>query len=160
MRDMNDNNFRLNAVQQLNISREEAWEFFSSPRNLARITPPSMDFRIISELNGDKIVEGMCIEYSVRPILGIPVRWKSKITRIKPGVSFTDLQLKGPYKYWEHKHTFSEENGGITMRDEIRYKLFGGWFGKILHRLYIRGKLNELFEYRERQINKIFANGS
>jgi len=160
MRDVKDDSFVLNTEQHLRISREEAWDFFSSPRNLAKITPTSMDFKIISDLKSDKIVEGMNIEYIVKPVLGIPFRWKSKITSIEPGVSFTDIQLKGPYKYWEHKHTFTEENGGITMRDEIRYKLFGGWIGKILHRLFIRGKLNEIFEYREKQIKKIFSNGN
>ena len=160
MRDARDDSFELNAEQHLNISREEAWSFFSSPKNLSRITPPSMDFRIISDLNGDKIVEGMNIEYIVKPVFGIPIRWKSKIKNIEPGVSFTDIQLRGPYKFWEHKHTFTEENGGITMKDEIRYKLFGGWLGKILHRIYVREKLNDLFRYRESQIKKIFSNGN
>ena len=144
------------AEQFLPISAEQAWDFFSSPQNLRVITPPSLDFKIMTDLNGEEIYEGMLIDYRVRPLLGIPVRWQTKITNIKRHHSFTDQQLSGPYKVWEHTHIFREEKGGILMTDIVRYKLPLGWLGRLMEKLVVRAKINSIFEYRKNILTKIF----
>ena len=68
--------------QFLGIPIEQAWEFISNPNNLARITPISLDFRIVSRVP-DQIHEGLLIEYRVRPLLGIQVKWVSVINNIQ-----------------------------------------------------------------------------
>jgi ligand-binding SRPBCC domain-containing protein len=96
--------FTLRREQQLPISVKEAWDFFSTPRNLARITPADMDFTIVSELP-DAIYSGMQIAYKVRPLLGIQTGWITEIKDVQAPFVFTDTQLKGPYSLWHHKHT-------------------------------------------------------
>ena len=81
---------QFTAEQILPIKIEKAWEFFSTPKNLSRITPPSMGFQILSNLNGDDIYDGMLIDYKVRPLLGIPMHWQTKITDVKENQTFTD----------------------------------------------------------------------
>jgi ligand-binding SRPBCC domain-containing protein len=62
----------LKTYQKLPISIEEAWEFFSSPKNLKIITPPYMGFDITS--GGDEpMYPGQIITYIVKPIFGIPI---------------------------------------------------------------------------------------
>ena len=103
----------------LPVSIDEAWDFFSSAKNLARITPPEMDFKILSTLDEKEIYEGMIIDYIVRPVFGIPLKWQTEIINVNKPHSFADRQLKGPYKIWEHTHTFLEVDGGVLMHDVV-----------------------------------------
>ena len=98
--------YRLYKEQQLDCDIATAWEFFSSPHNLSKITPQDMGFVVTSDTGDEPIYEGMIIDYIVRPLLRIPMRWKTKITEVDYRKSFTDFQEKGPYKYWNHYHEF------------------------------------------------------
>ncbi len=145
------------AEQFLPISIDKAWDFFSSPKNLAKITPPSMDFRILTDLNENDIYEGMLIDYRVKPLLGIPVKWQTRIFDVKHKASFTDEQLKGPYKLWRHTHTFIPQENGVLMKDIVRYQLPLGWLGRLAEKLIVRDKIKSIFHYRTRVLNQIFT---
>jgi ligand-binding SRPBCC domain-containing protein len=148
--------YHYKTEQWLPISVGEAWDFFSSPKNLALITPPEMDFKILSSLDND-FYEGMIIDYKVKPLFGIVVSWRTEICRVVSGKYFTDRQVKGPYKVWEHTHTFIASNGGVLMKDEINYQLPFAIIGKVAHRLFIRNKIENIFSFRKNKLNKIFA---
>src|SRR5690606_6381646 len=98
--------YNLKKTQQLNCDIAEAWTFFSSPHNLARITPKDLGFIVRTDLPEGGIYEGMIIEYTVSPIWSIPLNWKTKIIQVDYQKSFTDFQQKGPYKLWKHHHEF------------------------------------------------------
>lgn len=144
------------AQQTLPISLDLAWEFFSSPKNLAIITPPEMDFKILTKDLNVEIFDGMEINYRVRPLLGIPMKWKTKLCKIDDKKSFTDIQLKGPYSIWEHTHTFISTENGILMNDVIRYKIPMGFIGNWLNTLFIRKKIENIFNYRRQILEKLF----
>lgn len=148
--------YYYNAEQLLPISIEKAWDFFSSAKNLAVITPPQMQFNILTNLDGREIYEGMLIEYKLKPLLGITVRWKTEICKVDKPVMFTDRQLKGPYKIWEHTHTFIKKDNGILMKDQVKYELPFGIIGSIVHKLIVRKKIENIFKYREKVLKKIF----
>lgn len=148
--------YQLNKSQQLNCDIETAWEFFSSPHNLARITPDYMGFIVTSDLKGEKMYEGMEIDYKVTPILGIPMKWKTEITEVDPYKSFTDFQKKGPYKLWNHQHEFIENEDGVLMKDVLTYEMPYGFLGKIAHSLVIKKKLKGIFDYRYEVLEKMF----
>ena len=92
----------LHREQFIPISIKEAWDFFSQAKNLEKITPKDMAFVVLTELDDKPIYDGMKIEYKVRPLLGIPMRWTTEITGVAAPYRFTDKQLKGPYALWEH----------------------------------------------------------
>lgn len=142
--------------QTLPISLELAWDFFSSPKNLSVITPPEMDFKILTPELMEDIYEGMEIDYRVRPVFGIPMKWKTRLCKIENKKSFTDIQLKGPYSIWEHTHTFEKLENGILMVDVIRYKIPLGIFGNWLNSLFIRKKIKNIFDYRRETLEKLF----
>lgn len=148
--------YTFKSEQLLPIDIEHAWNFFSSPGNLAKITPPEMEFRILTKLDGKDIYEGMHIEYIVRPLFGIPMRWKTEIGPTERLHSFMDKQIKGPYKVWEHTHTFTEVEGGVLMKDVVYYELPMGFLGDIAHRLLVRKKIEKIFEYRTKVLNSLF----
>jgi ligand-binding SRPBCC domain-containing protein len=143
--------------QFLPITIGEAWDFFSSPNNLALITPPEMDFKILSKVEEIGIFEGQQIEYTVKPLIGITIKWKTEIGKTSKHNFFTDKQLKGPYKVWEHTHTFLVQENGVLMKDEVNYKLPLGVLGKLLNKLFIKQKIENIFSYRRNTLDKIFV---
>ncbi|AQX07833.1 SRPBCC family protein [Elizabethkingia ursingii] len=140
--------YHLYREQQLNCNIEEVWDFFSSPLNLSKITPQDMKFTVLSNLKNTPIYEGMEIDYLVSPVLGIPLKWKTRITQINYQKSFTDLQAKGPYRYWNHYHEFIENDKGVLMKDSVNYELPFGLLGKLAHSLFVHKRLKSIFEFR------------
>ncbi|HFK5598738.1 hypothetical protein CMU40_02575 [Elizabethkingia anophelis] len=140
--------YHLYREQQLNCNIEEVWDFFSSPLNLSKITPQDMKFTVLSDLKNTPIYEGMEIDYLVSPVLGIPLKWKTRITQVNYKKSFTDLQAKGPYRYWNHYHEFIENDKGVLMKDSVDYELPFGLLGKLAHSLFVHKRLKSIFEFR------------
>jgi ligand-binding SRPBCC domain-containing protein len=136
-------------------SREEVFEFFSAARNLEQITPPLLKFEVLTP-EPIPMGEGTLIDYRLR-VHGLPLRWRTKITRWNPPYQFADIQLKGPYKLWDHTHTFLEENGGTRMIDEVVYELPFGPLGDLVHALSVRRDVEEIFRYRNSIIGSLFA---
>lgn len=144
------------ASQFLPISIEEAWDFMSSPENLAKITPESMDF-VIKEPNlPAKVYAGLIISYTVKPLWGIPVAWTTEITHVKEHEYFVDEQRFGPYSLWHHKHFLKAVEGGVQMDDIIHYKVPGGFFGDIINTLLVGKKVSEIFDYRYKKLEQLF----
>ena len=148
--------YQLYKEQQLNCNIETAWEFFSSPHNLSKITPKDMGFTVTSELGDEEIYEGMEISYTVSPILRIPMKWKTLITDVKFQKSFTDLQAKGPYKYWSHFHELEANDKGVLVKDTVSYEMPFGFLGTIAHNLFVKKKLESIFNYRYQFLEKKF----
>lgn len=147
---------RLYREQQLNCDIETAWDFFSCPKNLSKITPKDMGFTVLSDYNSEQITEGMVIDYIVSPLLKVPLKWRTRITHVEPNKSFTDFQEKGPYKYWNHFHEFIPNKDGVLMKDTVDYELPFGFLGKIAHLLFVKKKLAHIFDFRYSVLEKLF----
>jgi len=106
-----------------------------------------MGFDVTTELP-EKMYEGLMIEYTVKPLLGIPMNWITEIKTVKDLEFFVDEQRKGPYKIWHHEHHFKEVDGGVEMTDIVSYELPLGFLGRIMHPILVRKKLDEIFDYR------------
>jgi ligand-binding SRPBCC domain-containing protein len=134
---------------------DEIWSFFSDPENLSKITPPEMDFRIISK-SGDNMYPGMIITYKVRPLLRLSMTWVTEITYVQEGRYFVDEQRIGPYRLWHHQHHFIKTDEGIKMRDRVDYALPAGMLGRLIHYLFVKKKLEKIFKYRKTRIDELF----
>lgn len=148
--------YKLYREQQLKCDLQTAWNFFSSPMNLSEITPKEMGFVVVSDLNQDEIAEGLIIDYFVSPILGIRLKWKTKITAVEKNKSFADFQVHGPYKYWNHFHEFIPNGNGVLMKDTVDYELPMGILGTVAHGIFVKRKLDQIFDYRYRVLEKLF----
>lgn len=140
--------------QVLPISMDKAWKFFTDPNNLSKITPRDMNFRIRSLVAGGPIYTGMQIAYTVSPVLKVPVSWLTEITEVAEQRSFTDTQIRGPFKLWKHKHTFTASEIGVLMTDHIQYSITFPLLDAILNRLFVRKRLKAIFDYRYQILNK------
>jgi ligand-binding SRPBCC domain-containing protein len=151
--------YSIKSTQQLPISLEEAWTFFSSPNNLQKITPADMHFVVTSDKkDGEKMYPGQIITYTLKPLLGIKVKWMTEITHVKEGDYFIDEQRFGPYKLWHHRHSFRRTaTNAVEMHDEVNYVLPFGFLGTIAHALFVRKRIEDIFKYRTKVIEELFG---
>ncbi|QQV03903.1 MULTISPECIES: SRPBCC family protein [Chryseobacterium] len=147
---------QLYREQQLNCTIDEAWRFFSSANNLSKITPKEMNFIVRTKLSDDNIYKGMIIDYFVSPMMNIKMSWQTEITEVDFQKSFTDFQKKGPYKLWNHRHDFIENENGVLMKDTVDYELPLGFLGEIAHSLFVKKKLEHIFDYRTKVLEEMF----
>lgn len=149
--------YTLSTVQKMPISIEKAWEFFSRPDNLKDITPSHMGFVIKSKHHGEKMYAGQIIEYTVKPLFGIPLYWMTEITHVADHQYFVDEQRFGPYTLWHHQHHFKAIPGGVEMRDIVHYKLPLWWLGDIANALFVKKQLQGIFDYRTKKVTELFG---
>ena len=145
----------LTFEQFLPISLDQAWTFFSSPKNLNLITPPDLEFRILDELP-DKMYQGMLIRYKIKPMLNIPLDWVTEITVIKDHQFFIDEQRKGPYRIWHHEHHFKAVEGGVLMTDKLYYDIGMGPIGIVAGKLWVDRQVQKIFNYRKTKLDELF----
>jgi ligand-binding SRPBCC domain-containing protein len=135
--------------------QEEVFDFFADAANLEKITPPELNFHIISPQPID-IRKGAFIDYKLR-LRGFPITWKTEITQWNPPFDFIDTALKSPYKQWIHLHTFETgENGETIMEDIVRYRLPLEPLGDI-GLFLVKRELKYIFDYRYKIIEEIFS---
>lgn len=148
--------YTIHSKQKLPITKQEAWDFLSDPKNLKTITPDYMGFSIKS--GADKTMyPGQLIQYIVTPVFGIKTKWVTEITHAKEGWYFVDEQRFGPYAFWHHKHFLKEVDGGVEMEDIVDYMLPFGWLGQLVHPILVKPKLKEIFEYRTHKLTELFG---
>jgi ligand-binding SRPBCC domain-containing protein len=134
------------------------FEFFSRADNLERITPPWMQFRILTPGPID-MKEGAIIAYALR-VRGIPLRWLTQIERWNPPLEFIDVQAKGPYKLWRHTHRFSELQGGTSIVDVVDYALPFGVLGRLVHRIQVAPDLSHIFDFRAQRVQSLLSSST
>ncbi len=147
--------YRFSTEQQLKMTLDEAWDFFSNPANLQAITPDALSFKILTPDLG-RMYSGQVIEYKVRPVLNIPVYWMTEITHVSDKQYFVDEQRFGPYSLWHHQHHFTANNNGVMMKDIVHYKLPFWILGDIANSLFVKNKLKEIFDFRKKVIEEKF----
>lgn len=147
--------FVLERTQTVPRPPEAVFPFYADPRNLARITPPWLDFRIVSD-GALEMCAGLRIDYRIRP-LWVPQRWTSEITVWEPPHRFVDEQRRGPYRRWHHEHTFRAVGDGTEIRDRVTYALPLGVLGRVAHAVFVRRQLEAIFAYRARVVRDLFG---
>jgi ligand-binding SRPBCC domain-containing protein len=145
--------FTLERTQVVPVDVEDAFGFFSDPRNLEAITPSWLRFRIVE--SPETLARGSEIGYRLH-LFGVPIRWRAVIADWKPPRSFRDVQAAGPYPLWEHTHRFSPAGGGTEIFDHVRYRVPGGPLTPLVHRLVSRW-LDEIFDFRRDRLAEILS---
>jgi ligand-binding SRPBCC domain-containing protein len=144
----------LERSQLVAAPLDEVFAFFAEPRNLARLTPRWLSFRMV-DTEGVRMRAGERIEYRIRPF-GVPQRWISEITVYEPPHRFVDEQRAGPYRRWHHEHTFEAVGDGTRIADRVEYELPLGVLGRIVHAAVVQRQLGAIFDYRARVVAEMF----
>jgi ligand-binding SRPBCC domain-containing protein len=139
----------------VNKQIDEVFEFFTKAENLNIITPPELNFKIITSLPIE-MKKGTLIDYKIK-LSGIQFSWKTEITLWEPPFGFIDTQLKGPYKIWIHEHIFVSQGNGTVVKDIVSYLPPGWLIEPVIHKLVVKKKLEQIFDYRQNKIKSIFS---
>jgi len=149
----------LEAQQTLSLPLATVFAFFEQARNLEAITPPWLNFHVLTA-HPIHMRAGALIDYQLK-IRGIPLRWRTEITEYEPPHRFVDVQLKGPYRFWHHTHTFERvapTDGAperTVIRDRVQYLLPRVALGPIsaaVNAVVVRPDLERVFAYRARRV--------
>lgn len=153
--------YQLEFKQRLPISINEAWQFFSSPLNLEKITPKEMAFEVTSNKEAAlTMYAGLIVTYKVTPLFGLKLNWVTEITHMVEGKYFVDEQRFGPYRFWHHEHHFKEIEGGVEMRDLLTYGMPFGVLGHAVNKLMVANKIQQIFAFRNEKVKELFGNYS
>ena len=130
---------------------EQVFPFFADAYQLEAITPPYLNFRVLTPRPID-MHAGQLIDYQLR-LHRIPIGWKTKISAWEPNERFIDEAIKSPYKFWHHEHLFEPCADGTRVIEIVHYGVPGG---ALIHALLVRREVQKIFEYREQVLKSIF----
>jgi ligand-binding SRPBCC domain-containing protein len=136
----------------LPLPPEELFPFFADAANLQAITPPWLDFHVVTPAP-IRMQAGALIDYRLR-VHGLPLRWRTRINVWEPPHRFVDEQLRGPYRRWVHEHTFEARDGGTLARDHVSYAVPCDW---LVHRWLVRPDVERIFRFRTSALRSKFA---
>lgn len=143
--------FAFTQTQTIDRPLEEVFAFFADVHNLTRITPPWIEFRVVTP---DPVVmrAGTLIDFRLK-LHGVPVPWQTEITLWEPPHRFRDEQRRGPYRRWIHTHSFSSENGRTRMTDHVRYAVPGG---TLVQKMFVARDIERIFAFRKKTLKEFF----
>jgi ligand-binding SRPBCC domain-containing protein len=146
--------YSLRCEMLVKRSLKETFAFFENPANLGKITPPWLSFNIVTK----DVPMGLGAQFDyVIKWLGLPMKWRSLISKYEPPFLFADDQLIGPYKTWHHEHTFLQTTNGVIVGDHLQYSLPMGPLGAIAQAVMVKRQLEAVFKYRQTELAKIFS---
>lgn len=135
-------------------SRADVFAFFADPANLPRVTPAALRLRLLTPIVA--LAPGAVLDCEIR-WLGLPLHWRTFIREFDPPYRFVDVQVRGPWARWEHRHRFLEDNGGTLMEDRVTYRPPLGVLGGGVHRVLLRRQLERAWEHRQRRLSELLA---
>jgi ligand-binding SRPBCC domain-containing protein len=146
--------YTLQRQQLVKRSLQDVFHFFSQPENLGLLTPRGLGFQMLTP-GPIQMKDGAVIDYVIK-LFGQDLRWTTHITLFDPPHKFVDVQLKGPYSFWHHTHTFTPTEDGTIITDEVRYVMPFGVLGRLAQKLIVRHQLERIFTFRQEQILALF----
>lgn len=138
----------------LALPRPEVFAFFADARHLELLTPPAMRVRLLTR---DVVMRaGAVFDFRLWWLV-VPWTWRVFIREYDPPYRFVDVQVRGPYSRWEHRHRFAAEDGGTWVDDRVTYQLPLGPLGVVTHALIVRRQLRVLWAYRRRRLESLLG---
>jgi ligand-binding SRPBCC domain-containing protein len=150
---------------------EKVFAFFADPMNLPGIMPAWLEIRfeemtVVAPPVGTRayfagVGTKFIASYRALPFFSFRIQSEAQIVGFRMNEFFSDVQIKGPFRSWNHRHEFVAENrDGVTgtqVRDRIEYELAGGPLGRIVNALFIVPQMRRTFAYRQRTVERILS---
>jgi ligand-binding SRPBCC domain-containing protein len=143
--------FSIHRDQIISAQTNVVWEYFCDPHNLNHLTPADMNFEIITD-SLQRMYQGQIIEYRVEFIHGLRSLWLTEIAHVREYEYFVDEQRIGPYQFWYHEHVFEDLGKSTRMVDHVTYSIGYGVIGDVLNSIWIKQRLNDIFDFRKKII--------
>lgn len=147
--------WKLSCEQRVGRPIADVFPFFAAARNLERLTPPFLRFRI-RRISSEPLAAGATIDYVLR-LRHVPIRWRTRIDEWRPPHRFVDRQVRGPFRVWRHTHAFRAAGGGTVIADTVRFDLYCRPLARTPILGWVNADLRAIFAYRRREIARVFA---
>jgi ligand-binding SRPBCC domain-containing protein len=151
--------YHIPRSQMLAVPLDRAWTYFATPHNLETMTPAFLRFDITSDVP-DQLYTGLIITYRIAAVAGVPLTWVSEIKDVRAPFRFVYEQRLGPFRFWHHLLRFSELEDGTRLEDIVYYVMPFGWLGQLAHRLFIRARLNAIFDFRRDYLARLWPSSA
>ena len=135
-------------------SRPDVFAFLADPANLARVMPPSLRVRLLTP--EVRMQAGAVLDFRLA-WLGLPLSWRLFVREWDPPYRFVDVQVRGPYARWEHRHRLLAEGDGTWLEDRVTYRLAAGAVGRAAHALVVGRQLRAAWAYRRARLQALLA---
>jgi ligand-binding SRPBCC domain-containing protein len=140
------------SAVDLACSPQQAFEFLARPANLLLVTPPDVNMTLVDA--PERLTLGSKITAKVSKF-GVPQKITNEVTAFEEGVGFTDVQVSGPFKKFEHTHRVEPAGSGTRIFDRIEYEAPGGLVGLLLTNKKIQEYLETLDAYRAKRFKEL-----
>jgi ligand-binding SRPBCC domain-containing protein len=140
----------------IGASPERVFAFHEQPRALKLLTPPWETARVIQHARIAEVGSRAIIETRLFGL--VRVRWIARHTAYDPPRSFEDVQERGPFRRWRHRHVVLPHAHGAVLRDEIDYEPPLRFLGKLADPFLIRPRLEKMFDYRH-EVTRAWCEG-
>jgi ligand-binding SRPBCC domain-containing protein len=134
--------------------RPHVFAFFADPAHLERVSPPSLRLRLLTP--AAPLAAGAVLDFRLA-WLGLPLRWRAYIREFDPPYRFVDVQVRGPWARWEHRHRFLEEDGGTWMEDRVTYRMALGPLGRAAHAALVHRQLRAAWAFRQARVAELLG---
>ena len=164
--------YRLEFQQWVPFPLAQVFLFFANPHNLPRIMPPQLGANILrlellpppgAPADSPLAGTGSTAYISVRMIPFFPFRgaWVARIVEFEWNDHFADIQEKGPFKSWHHRHEFAAEIrdgvSGTLVGDILDYEIGFGPLGVIAQKLFVGRQMQQTFMHRQKILESLLA---
>jgi ligand-binding SRPBCC domain-containing protein len=103
--------------------------------------------RAVGGVTKGLIGEGQQVTWRARHF-GVPLKMTSRITALEFPASFTDEQVRGPFKSFRHVHEFEATPTSRIMSDRVEFTAPFGPLGRLAEKLVLRRYLERLIADR------------
>ncbi len=134
--------------------REEVFALLAAPTRALVLLPPPLHARLLSP--PPVMAAGAVLDYRL-VWRGMPIRWRAFVREWDPPYRFVDVQVRGPFARWEHRHRFLESAGGTCVEDRITYRLPLGPLGRLLHAVAVGRDLRAAWAYRRGRLETLLG---
>jgi hypothetical protein len=134
------------AQSIINAPAQEVFRWHAEPGALERLTPPWEPLEVLQRAPGVRDGDRGALRMRIGPFR---VRWEFEHCDYVEGRQFRDIQIRGPFRRWDHMHRMMPEGPkSCRLEDRIEYELPLGLLGSIFGGWFVQKKLQKLFRYR------------
>jgi ligand-binding SRPBCC domain-containing protein len=144
-------------TSEIQASPKAVFAWHERPGAVEELTPPWENVEMIKRGNGLQVGTQVVFKLHSGPL---SQTWVAEHVEYNPPHLFADVQRRGPFAYWYHRHWFEPTPQGTTrMIDEVEYALPLGWLGELVAGWFVRAKLKKMFDYRHQVVAKALDHG-
>ncbi|MGH7333951.1 MAG: SRPBCC family protein [Candidatus Rokuibacteriota bacterium] len=143
--------------QRLLIGRPRpvVFAFLADPCHAIQLTPPWLQLRALGA--PARRQAGAVLDYRLR-CLGVPLTMRGFVRECDPPFRFLEVQVRGPFARWEHRHRFVATSETTTlMEDRLVYRFPFGLVGRAAHLVVGRHLMAAAWAYRTRRIAELLG---